>query len=51
MSRPMKYGGTLFMEDGGQIVLGKFIEGTALHEGLMVRSIANHEGKHLKIKP
>ena len=27
VSRPMKYGGKLFMADGGQIVLGKFIGG------------------------
>ena len=27
MSRPIKYGGKLFMADGGQIVLGKFIGG------------------------
>ena len=44
MSRPIKYGGKLFMVDGGQIVLGKFIGRTALHVGSMVRSNANHEG-------
>ena len=33
--------GKLFMADGEQIVLGKFIEG--LLGGLVVRSIANHE--------
>ena len=27
VSRPIKYGGKLFMADGGQIVLGKFIGG------------------------
>ena len=26
------------MKDGGQIVLGKFIGGAVLHEGLMIRS-------------
>ena len=41
MSCPIKYGGKLFMADGEQIVLGKFIEG--LLGGLVVRSIANHE--------
>ena len=25
MSRPIKYGGKLFMADGGQIVVGKFM--------------------------
>ena len=44
MSHPIKYGGKLFMGDGGQIVLGQFIGGNALHGGLMVRSTANHEG-------
>ena len=34
-------GGKLFMADGEQIVLGKFIAG--LLGGLVVRSIANHE--------
>ena len=27
VSRPIKYGGKLFMADGGQIVLSKFIGG------------------------
>ena len=27
MSRPIKYGGKLFMADGGQFVWGKFIGG------------------------
>ena len=33
VSRPIKYGGKLFMADGGQIVLGKFIGGLLYMEG------------------
>ena len=33
VSRPIKYGGKLFMADGGQIVLGKFIGGLFYMEG------------------
>ena len=33
MSRPIKYGEKLFMADGGQIVLGKFIGGLLYMEG------------------
>ena len=34
----IKYGGKLFLAHWGQIILGKFIGGTVLHGGLMVRS-------------
>ena len=44
MSCPIRYGGKLFMTDRAEIVLGKFIGGTALHGELMVKSIVNHEG-------
>ena len=37
MSLPVKYGGKLFMADGGHI-------GTVLHGELMIRSIADNEG-------
>ena len=33
VSGPIKYGGKLFMADGGQIVLGKFIGGLFYMEG------------------
>ena len=33
VSGPIKYGGKLFMADGGQIVLVKFIEGVLYMEG------------------
>ena len=32
-SRPIKYGEKLFMADGGQIILGKFIWGQFFMEG------------------
>ena len=43
VSHPIKYGGKLFMGDREQIVLGQSIGGM-LYGGLMVRSIANHQG-------
>ena len=33
VSLPIKYGGKLFIADGGQIVLGKFIGGLLYMEG------------------
>ena len=44
VSRPIKYEGMLFMADGRQIVLGKFIAIGDCSTWLMARSIANHEG-------
>ena len=41
---PIKYRGKLFMADGEQTVLGKFIGTLFNMRGLMIRSIANHEG-------
>ena len=41
---PIKYTGKLFVADGGQTVLGKFIGTLFNMRGLMIRSIANHEG-------
>ena len=45
MSHLIKNGGKLFTTDDEQIVLGKLIHwGIGQHGGLIIRSIANHEG-------
>ena len=41
---PIKYRAKLFMADGEQTVLGKFIGALFNMRGLMIRSTANHEG-------
>ena len=50
MSHPIKYGGKLFMGDGGQIVLGQFIRGMLFMEGQWLGQLPIMKGYTLEDK-